>query len=255
MKITLRLIGVLGLLIFGLLISVTFLSPGAVEESAKGFVKHQIETEIRARQQAVVDSDMAAQALVIAQGLGLESEVIQRSLDRNLPQVIAGVVASMCGYDCAKSRALAESITSGYLERLERIEVAEHTLGDIIKAKYVDIVAALKFDLRVFLGSNLFMFLALLLVSYAKPQALVHLFVPAVLLFASTIAASAIYVFGQDWFYAILYNDYMGFGYLAYLSLIFGVLMDIAVNKARVTSSAINGVANALGSALSVVPC
>lgn len=255
MSITLRLIGVLGLLIFGLLFSVTLLSPEAVEESAKGFVKHQIETEIRARHQAVVESNAAAQALVIAKGLGLEAEAIQRSLDRKLPQVIASVVASMCAYDCEKSRALAQSITSGYLERLERIQVAEHTLGDIIKAKYVDIVAALKFDLRVFLGSNLLLFSSLLLVSFAKPQALVHLFVPAVLLFVSTIAASAIYVFGQDWFYAILYNDYMGFGYLAYLSVIFGVLMDIALNKARVTSSVINGVANALGSALSVLPC
>jgi len=47
----------------------------------------------------------------------------------------------------------------------------------------------------------------------------------------------------------------MGFGYLAYLAAIFGVLVDIAFNKARVTTEIINGIANAIGSAFSVVPC
>jgi len=99
------------------------------------------------------------------------------------------------------------------------------------------------------------MFLVLLAVSFAKPQAMAHLFVPGVLLVLATLIASTIYIFGQDWFYTILYNDYMGFGYLVYLSVIFSVLMDIVLNKARVTTEIINGVAQGLGSALSVSPC
>lgn len=67
--------------------------------------------------------------------------------------------------------------------------------------------------------------------------------------------SSGIYVFGQDWFYTILYNDYMGAGYLAYVAAIFGFLMDIALNKARVTTEVINGIFNVIGSAFSVLPC
>lgn len=75
------------------------------------------------------------------------------------------------------------------------------------------------------------------------------------LLTLATILSSSIYLFGQDWFYTILYNDYMGFGYLVYIAVIFGVLMDIALNKARVTTEVINGIANAIGLTFSVQPC
>lgn len=71
----------------------------------------------------------------------------------------------------------------------------------------------------------------------------------------STLVSVSIYVFGQDWFYTILYNDYMGFTYLVYIAVIFSVLSDIAFNRARVVTEILNGVANTLGYALSLVPC
>lgn len=255
MNITLRSVGLFGILLFGLLFSVTFASPEIVEESAKGFVKYQIEKEIREKQQALTDSSLASKAISIAESLELESEKIQENLDNNLPEKIASVIASMCGYDCERKKALAQSIASDYLDRIKTIKIAQDTLGDLIKGKYVEIVSNLKLDLRIFLGSNFLIFLILLIVSLARPKAMVHLFVPAVLLFSATALTSAIYIFGQDWFYTILYNNYMGFWYLAYLAVIFGVLVDIALNKARVTTEVINGIANAIGSAFSVVPC
>ena len=99
------------------------------------------------------------------------------------------------------------------------------------------------------------MFLILLVVSWVKPQALTHLFVPALLLLVATVVSSCIYIIGQDWFYTILYNDYMGFAYLGYIAAIFSVLVDIVLNKARATTEIINGIANAVGSAFSVMPC
>ncbi len=67
--------------------------------------------------------------------------------------------------------------------------------------------------MRIFFGSNAVMFLILLAISLLKPKAVAHLFLPGVFLLVATISASAIYLFGQDWFYTILYNDYMGFGF------------------------------------------
>lgn len=255
MSTTLRLIGLFGMLIFGILFTITFLSPKTIESSAKGFVKYQIEKEVREKQKSIVDSSVASKALSIAEKLGLESEKLQKRLDNNLPEKIASVIASMCGYDCEKKKVLAQSITLGYMDRLKSIEVAQDTLGDLIKGKYIEIVGNLKLDLRIFLGSNFVMFLILLVVSFAKPRAMAHLFLPGLLLVLATIISSAIYVYGQDWFYTVLYDDYMGVGYLAYISIIFGVLIDIALNRARVTTEVINGIANALGSAFSVLSC
>ena len=255
MSTTLKLIGIFGILLFGVLLSVTFVSPEKVEESAKGFVNSQIEKEVLEKQQAMSESSVAEAALNVTGRLGLEKEKIQADLDNELPEKIASIVAAMCGYDCEKKKALAQSIATGYMERIKSIKIAESTLSDVVKGKYLEIVSNLKLDLRIFLGSNLSMFFILIAISFLKPRSVQHLFLPGLLLIVATVVASSIYVFGQDWFYTILYNDYMGFGYLIYIAVIFGFLIDISFNKARVTSEIINGMANAVGSAFSVVPC
>lgn len=255
MSTTLRLLGIFGTVLFATLLLLTFVSPATFEESAKGFVKSQIEKEVLAKQQAINDSSITATALNIAGKLGLEREKILSNLQNDLPGKIASIIASMCGYDCEKQKAVARSIASGYMERIKSIQVAESTLSDIVKGKYLKIVGALKLDLRIFFSSNSAVFLILLSISLLKPRAVQHLFLPGLLLVFATVASSAIYVFGQDWFYAILYNDYMGFSYLLYLTIIFGLLIDITFNKARATTEIINGIANMLGLAFSVVPC
>ncbi len=255
MNTTLRLIGIVGVSLFGLLFLVTFTSPEKIEESAKVFVKSQIEKEVREKQQTVATSTAAEAALIIAGKLGLEKERIQSRLDDNLPEKIASILASMCGYDCEKKKLLAQSISTTYLERIKNIQVAERTLSDLVRDKYIEIVGHLKQDLRVFLGSNLAMFLILVMVSFFNPQAMNHLFLPGLLLVFATVISSGIYIFGQDWFYTILYNDYMGFGYLFYIGLIFGFLLDIALNKGRIDTEIINSLANAIGSSISVTPC
>ncbi len=254
-SIILRTIGLLGMLLFGILFSITLLSTESIENSARSFVKTQIEKELRHKLENISQSIFVVQASKLAEKFGLESDQIKHDLQRNLPEKIAQVISAMCGYDCEKKKALADSIAAGYLERIKNINVAQKTLGDLIKGKYLEVVSNLKIDLRIFLGSNFIMFLALVLISFAKPQAISHLFLPCLLLFISTVLSTLIYVFGQDWFYTIVYNDYMGCGYLVYIVLIFGVLLDISLNKARVTTQIINGIAHGVGSAFSVVPC
>lgn len=255
MSIALKLIGLLGVLLFGTLFLVTFVSPEEIEESAKGFVKSQIEKEMRATQQALQEASVTDAAMDIAARLGLEKEKIQANLDNDLPEIIASIIASMCGYDCEKKKVVAESVTSGYVERIKAIRVAESTLHDVVKEKYRKIVNNLILDLRIFLGSNLAISFFLLAISFLKPVTVRHLFLPGLLLVVATTVSSSIYIFGQDWFYTILYNDYTGFGYLLYLVMIFGLLVDISFNRAKVTTRIINGIANAVGAAFSVAPC
>jgi len=251
----LSVIGLFGFLVFGALLLITFVSPSVIESSAKRFVKHQIETEIHQKYNALGNSTFAHKLTGIASQWGFEKEQLQQDIKNKLPDKIASVIAAMCGYDCEKKKIVAQSITSSYLDRMSSISVAQKNLANIIKDKYIAIISSLKFDLRIFLGTNTALFLSLLLVSFFKPRAIAHLFLPAILLFVATLLSSSIYVVGQDWFYTILYNDYMGFGYLAYIAVIFGVLVDIVFNHARLTTGIINGVAQAIGSAFSVAPC
>ncbi len=254
MRATLRIIGIFGTAMFVAMFALTFASTERIEASAKGFVKYQIAREVRDQQQAITQSSVVERVSRVAESLGLEKESIQQKLDNKLPEKIAAILASMCGYDCEKKKSIAQSISSSYLERIKNIQIAQNTLADIVKNKYLNIIDQLKRDLRTFFGTNGFMFLVLLVISLARPQATTHLFLPALLLLAATAAASAIYLFGQDWFYTILYNDYMGLAYLAYIAVIFAVLLDIALNKARISSAIINFFGHALGG-LSVGPC
>lgn len=255
MSATLKLIGFIGLILFGLLFGLTYGLPGAVEESAKGFVQKQIAIEVEEKYLQAKESSVAQKAFSIASKLGFEKEQIVSDLENDLPNKIATVIANMCGYDCEKKKAVAASITKSYVEKIANIEVAQYNLGEVIKGKYMEIVENLRFDLRIFLGTNAAMFLILVIAAYMKPKAVTQLFLPGMLLLTATIISSCIYIFGQDWFYTILYNDYMGFGYIAYLSIIFGFLMDVTFNKAQVTSEILNAFFNAIGSSLSCVPC
>lgn len=256
MKAILRISGLLGILLFGTLFIFTYGVPDVIEKSAKTFIKSQIEREIKWKyEHSEKTQAVKEKAILLANKFGMEEEELKQYIKEKLPEKIASVVASMCGYDCEKEKQLAASITKGYLDKISSLKIAQKTIGEIIKSKYMEIVRNLKIDIRIFLGSNFTMFLILLLVSFLRPNAIGHLFLPGVFLFISTAISSCIYIFGQNWFYTIIYNNYWGFGYLIYILVVFGFLMDIAFNKARVTTGIINGIFDSIGSALSVAPC
>ena len=65
---------------------------------------------------------------------------------------------------------------------------------------------------------------------------------PAGLLFIATVASIAIYIFGQNWFYTLVFSNYMGWGYLTYVGVIFGFLLDIVFNGASITTSIVEAI-------------
>ena len=66
MSTILKLLGIMGGLLFGGLFSLTFVSPEIVENSAKGFVKTQIEKEVRGKRLAMSDASVTDAALKVA---------------------------------------------------------------------------------------------------------------------------------------------------------------------------------------------
>lgn len=74
-------------------------------------------------------------------------------------------------------------------------------------------------------------------------------------LFQVALVCSCFYIFEQNRPLTILYNDYLGFGYLAYLAVVFALLCDIILNRVRITTMIVNAVPEAVGSVASAVPC
>ena len=215
----------------------------------------KLQTEVKEKLGSSRVAGFKEKAQLLARKYQFDINKTKEDIKNNLPHKIASVIAAMCRLDCEKKNRLKNSIESGYKKHINTLTFVKDKLTDLIKGKYLEVVENLTRDVRIFLGSNAILFLLLLAASFLKPQAVRHLFLPSILLLIATAISSGIYIFGQNWFFTIIYNDYMGFGYVAYIAIIFGFLIDIVFNKARVTTEVINAILNTIGSALSVSPC
>lgn len=259
MKITLRIFGLLGVCLFATILYFTYSIPGYVEEVGKDFIKSQIQKKTNERIDTLKlkhgDSKLARLAGKIYEKNQKKIDVIKEKLKNKAYEKLAAVIAEMRDLDCECRKIYAQRFKQGYKSKLSLLGKANDKLQDFMKTKYMEVSMELKRDVRIFTGSNTLIFLLLLAVSFLKPRAIAHLFLPGVLLFTATMICSFFYVFEQNWLFTIIYNDYLGYGYLGYVGFVFLFLCDIVFNEAKITTEIINAMMHAIGSAFSVAPC
>jgi hypothetical protein len=250
------------MILFVALFVLTFADPHTVEKSAKGFIEWKLKNDVNKKIDAIrwpesqtLEKFLGNKAKALNQKADAKLTAYKQMLKNDVPAIMAGQLAKVRDLDCECRQKWKERLTSYITFEIATAERAKEKLADFMQAKYMGIVAKLTMDVRIFLGINALVFIFLFMASFLKPKATEHLFLPGTLLLLSTAICSYFYLFEQNWFYTILYNDYTGFGYLAYLLIVFGILCDIVFNKARITTELINALANALGSAFSVAPC
>ena len=259
---TLRGFGLLGVLLFLPLFIFTFADPHLVEKSGKGFIEWKVKQEasgkidsIAVPQNTSLEKLLGQRAVVFHEKAEARLTFLKQLLKEDAPAIIAEQLAQVRNLDCECRQKWENALTNSLLTRIASVEEAKTQLAEFTQSKYMDIVRKLTLDVRVFLAANSLVFLLLFSVSFFKPAAVSHLFLPGVLLLLSTALCSYFYLFQQNWFYTIIYNDYTGFGYVFYLLLVFAILCDIAFNKGKVTTEIVNGVMSAIGQAGVLVPC
>ncbi|MBK8816312.1 MAG: hypothetical protein IPN42_12810 [Methylococcaceae bacterium] len=259
MIITLRIIGLMGILLFGTTFWFTYGIPGGVEELAKDFIKDKIEEEtkdkINSLTFAAQDTILGQLAQKMMKGHEDEIATLKTKLQDKANEKTAAIIAEMRDLSCECREKYAQHIKRKMEFKVTHLQVANETLLEFMKTKYMEVVKKLTLDLRIFTGINLAVFSLLLIVSFFKPRAKTHLFLPGVLLVISTVICSYFYLFEQNWFFTIIYNDYMGFGFLGYVVVLFVIFCDIIFNSARVTTEVLNVFFEIIGSAFSVVSC
>lgn len=260
MKITLRSIGLIGTLLFGMLFSITFKVPGFVEDFGKEFIQYQIKKKTDQKIEQInlnnKDSKLGKIAAALYKKNQKKIDEVKDQLKNKSHEKIASVVAEMSDLSCECRKKYSETLKKGFEFKLVSLQSANEKLTDFMKSKYMEVSTELKRDIRVFTGSNAIIFLFLLIISFLKPQAIKHLFLPGMLLFSATSICTFFYVFEQNWLLTIIYNNYYGFAYLGFIGIVFLLLCDIAFNKCRITTEIINTTMNVLGSAASALtPC
>ena len=130
---------------------------------------------------------------------------------------------------------LQQWLEEGAVLSIGSLQLENSRLVGVIQAGYFGVVADLKRDIRVFTASNSVAFLLLVLVSFLRPGAVRELFVPGVLLAVSTLLCAYLYVFEQNWLLTLINGSYLGWAYAAWLGVVFLLLCDVWMNRARVT--------------------
>jgi hypothetical protein len=258
-KLSLRSIGAIGAAIFITFFAFTFSVPGWVENFAADFIESETQGRIDASIDSIRPPESESALGRLAQSMyeknEAEVEQLKSSLKNKVHEQWAAALATVRDLDCECREKWEDWIESGFNTNIALLQAANEQISSFIHSTYMDVATELKRDIRIFTASNAVVFILLLLVSFSKPQAITHLFLPGVLLAVSTLICSYFYIFEQNWLLTIIFNSYLGFAYLAWLGVVFLFLCDIVFNRGRITTEILNAFLSAIGSALSVVPC
>ncbi len=110
-------------------------------------------------------------------------------------------------------------------------------------------------EFRVFTGSNAIAFALLGVVTLLRRNATLQLALPAVVLAGAVVVTGSLYLFNQNWLHTIVFGEYVGLAYAAYLAGVALLLADVVFNRARITTRMVNVVLQSVGSAVHALPC
>ena len=256
---TLRAVGALGSALFLTFFALTFSVPGWVETFAADYIESEARARIDSSIDAVRPPETGGALATLAASIVEQNEVqilkFKDDLKNRVYEQWADSIAAIRNLDCECRQKWEDWYELRLNANVAVLQVTNEQASRLIHGSYMDVVTELKRDIRIFTASNGLAFLLLLLVSFLKPAARLHLFVPGMLLALSTLVCSWFYIFEQNWLLTIIHNSYVGLAYVAWLGVVFAFLCDIVLNRGRITTEIINGFFSAIGSAASAVPC
>lgn len=236
----LRISAIVGLVVFVPVLLAATLAPHYVERAARDFAVSEVRKEVDRHLETPAGRLLKAGYERLAKKTAAQQDAAVEQLASSLADWLAPYLARLCNLDCDKKEQLKASIAGGLKKQIARLEKSVAKLKAAAQGKFDEVTRKIRRDVMIFSGSNTLVFASLLALTFARRSHARALFVPAILMLASTVAAIFAYVFGQNWFFTILTDSYMGFGYLAYIAVIFFFLCDIFLNRARITGTITN---------------
>ena len=246
-----RIISLLGLLLFGSAFALAVLAPKQVETAAKAYIVSEAKAEVTRYFETPVGRTLAETYAALQERYGQEIEDTEAAIKAKLHERIAEALGQLCHFDCETKESLKTALLEGMKSSIDRLEVMLAKVKRLAQDKYSETTAKIRRDLMIFTGANSVVFAFILLIGFLRPSQQRALALPACLMLFATVASSGIYVFGQDWFWVVLTDSYMGYGYLGYVAVIFFFLCDIVYNQGQITLAVIEGILRAVSSFLS----
>lgn len=249
------LFGGIGFFAFGALALISVFEPMEIERVAKNLIRIEVERRTNEEVRNLDEYFLGGRAEAFLRDHEADVEQAEQALKERLPGKIAEVIAKMQNPDCECRGKVQVLVRDWILAGISSARQAAEPLDLLVRAEYQDASAKLLREFRIFTTVNALVFVALALAALRRPAAN-GLLLPAVMLLALSAGMTAyLYLFRQDWIHTIVFNQYLGLTYVAYLALVFLFLSDILFNRGRVTAGFMTIAAEAAGSAASFPPC
>lgn len=248
-------VGVGGFVLFASGLVISLVNPLLIERMAREIVRIEIEHRVGEKVDALSNSKIVSFSQKVLSATNRNIEETQAALRDELPQKVANVVADMLKVDCECRKRLAAGFQQLTVNHLASLANVRERLNELIGSSYAAVRSNLLREFRIFCASNAMAFALLGIVAWRKRGATLQLLLPTIVILGAISITASLYIFKQDWLHTIVFNDYVGFGYCAYLAAVVSLLADILLNKARVTTEIVNGIGGLIGSASAAVPC
>jgi hypothetical protein len=255
MRITLQILSFLGVLVFGGAFALSFLDPLLIERAAREVVRIEVERRVGEKIDTLSNSRIAGFGKRALQNTEIDIARTQRAIREEVPRKVADVVANMLNADCECRKRLVEYAQRAENEQVSSLTQARERLVGLAESAYASVTRNLLREFRIFAGSNAVAFALLGIIALVRRTATLQLVLPAAVSIGAVLITGGLYLFNQNWLHTIVFAQYLGLGYMVYLSCVALLLADVLLNRARVTTQIVNLALQAVGSAATAVPC
>lgn len=255
MRIALLAFAFLGLLLFGTGLAVSFADPLQVERGARELVRLEVERRVGAQVDRLSNSRIAASASRALGQLDIDVQRLREAVRSELPARVAQAAGAMLDPACECRQRWAERRRDWQAVQLTTLQQLRARLVQSIEHAYADVATALLREFRIVTASNAAAFLLLAVATLRRGQSTRQLLLPALALAGAVAVVGGLYLLQQNWLHTLVFNDYVGWAYAACLAVVALLLLDVLLNRARVTTRIVNTVLNLAGSPLVLSPC
>lgn len=245
-------LGIAGSVIFTGAFAASWTSEHFIGETAREVIRYRVAQEMNAKVDALGAEFLVDKAKILFKEKAREIELLKLALKSKLPEIVTSIANQMADPRCTCRKWTPEPVRNFLLAMLTDATQAQERLTGLIKTKYLEVEAQLTREYRIFTGTNALAFILLTVAVLVRRRAGLHFLPVGLILLLATGVTSYFYLFNQNWLHTIVFGDYVGFAYSAYLGFVFAALGDILLNRARVTISVLDGI---FGSLCSLSPC
>lgn len=232
-----------GVVLFGTCWVLITANPKRVEAAAFTFIKAKIVEEAHLHLQSNAPPSLRRSIEVAQARFEKLAAKHDKRAANGVPELVALVTAEICACGPLPEARLqlaadiADGLRDAWRSEARRLRYAAKGLTDFVSGRYRQRRDRLLVELGTFTGSNAAIFLTVLVIGVLSPARSRMLAVPTALLAVATVASACLYLFQQNWFFSIAFEDYVGHAYWVYVGLLFGFLVDIVLNRGRITNA------------------